>query len=176
MVMLAEHYDYVIRGDPDRDTIDLAVITAPAGRVVAHRSDQTGEAGYLRLLNWGREQAPGRRVWALEGTGSFAAGFVTVLPEAGEDVVEITGGRRIRGAKNDRIDAVAAARTALASEQQATPRSRGLREALRQVLVTRQAVLVSRTKAINEFWRARSGQPRLRRCGRSSLLVSGDRR
>jgi len=79
MVMLAEHYEYVIGGDPDRDTIDLAVVTAPAGRVVAHRSDQTGEAGYLRLLNWGREQGPGRRVWALEGTGSFAAGFVTVL-------------------------------------------------------------------------------------------------
>jgi len=151
MVMLAEHYDYVIGGDPDRDTIDLAVVTAPAGRVVAHRSDQTGEAGYLRLLNWGRERGPGRRVWALEGTGSFAAGFVTVLAEAGEDVVEITGGRRTQGAKSDRIDAVAAARTALASEQQATPRSRGLREALRQVLVTRQAVLVSRTKAINEF-------------------------
>ena len=31
------------------------------------------------------------------------------------------------------------------------PRARGLREALRQVLVTRQAVLVSRTKAINEL-------------------------
>ena len=103
------------------------------------------------MVNWGRERGPGRRVWALEGTGSFAAGFVTVLAEAGEDVVEITGGRRTRGAKSDRIDAVAAARTALASEQQATPRSRGLREALRQVLVTRQAVLVSRTKAINEF-------------------------
>ena len=24
MVMLAEHYDFVIGGDPDRDTIDLA--------------------------------------------------------------------------------------------------------------------------------------------------------
>ena len=39
----------------------------------------------------------------------------------------------------------------LAREQQATPRSRGLREALRQVVTTRQAVLVSRTKAINEL-------------------------
>jgi hypothetical protein len=52
--------------------------------------------------------------------------------------------------KARRIDAVQAARTALASDQQATPRARGLREALRQVLVTRQAVLVSRTKATNE--------------------------
>lgn len=151
MVMLAEVYDYVIGGDPDRDTIDLAVLTTGTGGVVAHRADSADGSGYARLLGWGRAQAPGRRVWALEGTGSFAAGLATVLAEAGEDVVEITGGQRTRGAKSDRIDAIAAARTALASDQQATPRARGLREALRQVLVTRQAVLVSRTKAINEL-------------------------
>jgi transposase len=53
-------------------------------------------------------------VWALEGTGSFAAGLVAVLAEAGEDVVEIQSKKRSRGAKNDRIDAIQAARTALA--------------------------------------------------------------
>jgi len=63
----------------------------------------------------------------------------------------ITGGKRRRGAKNDRIDAIQAARTALSSEHQASPRSRGLQEALRQVMATRRAVLVSRTKAINEL-------------------------
>jgi transposase len=87
----------------------------------------------------------------LEGTSSFAAGFVTMLAEAGEDIVEILGQKRSRRAKNDRIDAVQAARTALAQTEQAAPRERGLREALRQVLVTRQGVLVSRTKAINEL-------------------------
>jgi transposase len=66
-------------------------------------------------------------------------------------VVEVSGGRRPRGAKSDRIDAVQAARTALSRDQQSTPRARGLREALRQVVVTRQGVLVSRTKAINEL-------------------------
>jgi hypothetical protein len=71
----------------------------------------------------------------LEGTGSFAAGFVMVLAEAGEDVVEVGAVKRSRGMKNDCIDAV---------------RARGLREALRQILVTRQAVLVSRT-AIDEL-------------------------
>lgn len=90
-------------------------------------------------------------MWALESTGSFAAGLVTVVAEAGEDVVEVPGARRACAAKNDRIDAVQAARTALAREQQATPRARGLREALRQILKTRQAVLVSRIKAINEL-------------------------
>ena len=33
MVMLAEHYDFIIGGDPDRDTIDLAILDAVTGRV-----------------------------------------------------------------------------------------------------------------------------------------------
>jgi transposase len=37
MVMLAEHYDFVIGGDPDRDTIDLAVLDAVAGAVLGDR-------------------------------------------------------------------------------------------------------------------------------------------
>jgi transposase len=53
--------------------------------------------------------------------------------------------------KNDRLDAVRAARTAMAREHQASPRVRGLREAIRALAATRQAVLVSRTKAINEL-------------------------
>jgi transposase len=151
MVMLAEHYDYVIGGDPDRDTVDLAVVHAATGAVRGHLAIAADGAGYARLLRWARHQAPGRRVWALEGTGSFARGLVTALAEAGEDIVEINGGKRRRGAKNDRIDAVHAALAALSRQHQATPRARGLREALRQVLVTRHAVLVSRTKAINEL-------------------------
>ena len=151
MVMLAEQYDFVIGGDPDRDTIDLAVVIAATGAVGGYHTDRADGPGYRRLLSWAVKHAPGRRVWALEGTGSFAAGLATVLAEAGEDVVEVTGGKRTRGAKSDRIDAVRAARAALAREHQATPRARGLREALRQVLVTRQGVLVSRTKAINEL-------------------------
>jgi transposase len=151
MVMLAEHYDFVIGGDPDRDTIDLAILEAGTGRVRGQTVDRTDGPAYSRLLPWARQHAPGRRVWALEGTSSFAAGFVTMLAEAGEDIVEIPGQKRSRRAKNDRIDAVQAARTALAQTEQAAPRERGLREALRQVLVTRQGVLVSRTKAINEL-------------------------
>ncbi len=46
MVMLAENYDFVIGGDPDRDTIDLAVLDTSAGRVQAHlaRSYDFGDA------------------------------------------------------------------------------------------------------------------------------------
>ena len=108
MVMLADHYDYVIGGDPDRDTIDLAVVDTRTGGVQAHTTETADGTGYQRLLDWGADRAPGRRVWALEGTASFAAGFVTCLINAGEDVVEVGGVKRARGSKNDRIDAVRA--------------------------------------------------------------------
>ena len=151
MTMLAEDYDFVIGGDPDRDTIDLAVLDTGAGRVHAHLADSADGAGYRRMLTWAGQHAPGRRIWALEGTGSFAAGLVVFLGDAGEKVVEVGALKRARGAKNDRIDAIRAARQALARDEQGAPRSGGLREALRMVFACREGVLVSRTKAINEL-------------------------
>jgi len=151
MVMLAEQYDFVIGGDPDRDTIDLAVLDTGTGRVHAHLADAADGAGYRRMLAWAGEHAPGRRIWALEGTGSFAAGLVVFLVDAGETVVEVGALKRARGAKNDRIDAIRAARQALARDKQGAPRAGGLREALRMVFACREGVLISRTKAINEL-------------------------
>ena len=75
MAMLAEDYEYVIGGDPDRDTIDLAVLDTATGRTRAHLAAPADGAGYGRMLDWASQHAPGRRVWALEGTGSFAAGL-----------------------------------------------------------------------------------------------------
>ena len=151
MVMLADHYDYIIGGDPDRDTVDLAVLDSGTGRVGAHLADTADGAGYTRMLAWAEKNAPGRRVWALEGTGSFAAGLVVNLLEAGEAVVEVGSLKRARGAKNDRIDAIRAARQAIARDEQGAPRAGGLREALRMVFACREGVVVSRTKAINEL-------------------------
>jgi len=151
MVMLAEHYDFVIGGDPDRDTIDLAVLDTGTGRVRAHLADTADGDGYRRMLAFAAEHAAGRRIWALEGTGSFAAGLVVFLAEVGETVVEVGALKRARGAKNDRIDAIRAAREALSRDEQAAPRAGGLREALRMVFACREGVLVSRMKAINEL-------------------------
>lgn len=151
MVMLADEYDFVIGGDPDRDTIDLAVLDTGAGRVHAHLAEAADGAGYQRMLAWADEHSPGRRIWALEGTGSFAAGLVVFLLEAGEAVVEVGALKRARGAKSDRIDAIRAARQALSRDEQGAPRAGGLREALRMVFACREGVLVSRTKAINEL-------------------------
>ncbi len=151
MAMLADEYDFVIGGDPDRDTIDLAVLDTGTGRVHAHLADTADGSGYRRMLAWAEEHSPGRWIWALEGTGSFAAGLVVFLVDAGEMVVEVGALKRAPGAKNDRIDAIRAARQALSRDEQGAPRSGGLREALRMVFACREGVLVSRTKAINEL-------------------------
>ena len=151
MAMLAEDYEYVIGGDPDRDTIDLAVLDTATGRTRAHLAAPADGAGDGRMLDWASQHAPGRRVWALEGTGSFAAGLADALAGAGADVVEVGALKRHRGAKNDRLDAVRAACSAMARDHQASPRARGLREAIRALAATRHAVLISRTKAINEL-------------------------
>src|SRR5271166_6397140 len=97
MTMLADDYEYVIGGDPDRDTVDLAVLDTATGGVRAHIASSADGAGYSRMLDWARQHAPGRRVWALEGTGSFAAGLSEALAQAGEDVVEVGGVKRVLG-------------------------------------------------------------------------------
>src|SRR5829696_7447072 len=150
MVMLAEHYDFVIGGDPDPDTIDLAILDAVTGRVHTHYSDAADGPAYRRMLAWAVRCAPGRRVRALEGTGSFAAGLVTVLAEAGEDVVEIQNNKRSRG--QERPDRRRPGRANRARPDRtghsARPRtpggtSAGIGHPTRH--------LMSRTKAINEL-------------------------
>jgi len=165
VTMLAGDYEYVIGGDPDRDTIDLAVLDTATGRTRAHLVAPADGAGYGQMLAWARQHAPGRRIWALEGTGSFAAGLADALAAAGEDIAEIGALQRRRGARNDRLDAVRAARSALAADRQASPRARGLREAIRALTATRHAVLTSRTKAINELKSLIIVAPEHLRCG-----------
>ncbi len=87
MTMLAEDYDYSSVVDPDRDTIDFAVLDTGAGGVRAHLAEAADGAGYARMLDWALTYAPGRRVWALEGTGSLAAGLVELLVRTGENVM-----------------------------------------------------------------------------------------
>jgi hypothetical protein len=105
VAMLTEDYEYVIGGDPDRDTIDLAVLDTATGRTRAHLAAPADGAGYGQMLDWASQHASGRRVWALEGTGSFAAGLADALAEAGEDVVEVGALKRSRGAKPGSTDA-----------------------------------------------------------------------
>jgi transposase len=85
------------------------------------------------------DRAPGRRCWALEGTGCYGAGLASFLADHGEWVVEIDRPKRTgrTQAKSDALDAIRAGREALSREQLACPRQRGQREALRVLQLTR---------------------------------------
>jgi transposase len=97
---------------------------------------------------------PGRRCWAVEGAGSYGAGLTCFLQARGELVVEIGRPKRPArrsGAKSDALDAVRAAREALACDHLVMPRRRGDREALRVLLATRRSACRAEVSAINQL-------------------------
>lgn len=152
--MLAGQVDYVIGVDTHRDSNTAAIVEAATGGVIEDLQCPTDAMGYRRCHAFATKFAPGRRVWAIEGSGSFGSGLTTFLLERGEWVVEIdrpSRPARRNGAKSDELDAVRAAREALSREHLAAPRTRGDREALRVLLTARQGAVVGRTKAIGQL-------------------------
>nr|WP_198541472.1 transposase [Parafrankia soli] len=153
MALLADQIDGVIGVDTHRDTLAAAAVT-PVGAVLVSADAPANADGYQRLLELARQHVPGRRCWALEGTGSYGAGLAGFLDAAGECVVEVCRPKRPvhrGGRKTDALDAVRAAREALVSDHLIHPRRRGEREALRVLLATRGAAVLARTAAINQL-------------------------
>src|SRR5215218_9517525 len=153
MAMLAELVDGVIGVDTHRDTLTAAAVTRLGG-VLAQTTTSADAAGYQRLLDFACVQVAGRRLWAVEGAGSFGAGLAVFLQQRGEQVVEVARPKRSAsrtGAKSDALDAVRAARQALGQDHLATPRRRGEREALRVLLTTRRCATLARVAAIGQL-------------------------
>jgi transposase len=143
MPMLEGRVDAVIGVDTHRDR-HAAALLDPNGGVRATLEVPSDQAGHARLLRLAQVQAPGRRVWALEGTGCYGAGLTRFLVDQGEWVVEIDRPKRPRGrhgAKSDGLDAIRAGREALAREHLTNPRQRGHREALRVLHSTRAGIV-----------------------------------
>jgi transposase len=149
--MVADQVDYVVGVDTHRDQHVLAVVVAPTGAVVVQRSVGASGRGYAAAARFVENHADGARVWAIEGTGSYGAGLARYLAARGETVLEVGRGsrdeRRLRG-KDDSLDAIRAARTALASETLALPRAGQRREALRLLLVARRSAVDVRREAL----------------------------
>jgi transposase len=149
--MLADELDYVIGVDTHRDEHVLALVTAPAGAVVARRAIGADRRGYREALRFAEQLAVAKRAWAIEGVGSYGAGLARFLSEHGEAVLEISrtprSERRLAG-KDDSLDAVRTARAALASETLAFPRSGERREALRLLLIARRSAVDVRREAL----------------------------
>jgi transposase len=149
--MVADEVDYVVGVDTHRDEHVLAVVCAPVGAVVAQRQVRASGGGYAQALRFADQHAAGTRVWAIEGAGHYGAGLARFLSGRGEAVVEAGRAprqqRRLRG-KDDDLDAIAAARTALGSGHLAVPRAGERGEALRLLLVARRSAVDVRRQAL----------------------------
>jgi transposase len=152
--MLANELDYVLGVDTHRDEHVMAVVTAPAGAVVAGAAAPANARGYRELLRVAEQHAPGRRAWAIEGTGSYGAGLGRYLRARGECVLEASRAprseRRLRG-KDDALDAARNARATLASDSRALPRTGERREALRLLLLARRSAVDARREALTQL-------------------------
>src|SRR5207247_588275 len=144
--MLADQLDYVIGVDPHRDSHALAVVEVVSGAVVFEASVVANSDGYANALALADKHAPGRRVFAIEGTGSFGGGLTRFLSGCGERVLEVGRLRRERrtGGKTDALDAIRAGRSVLASERPATPRAGGERQALQALVAAREGAVNAR--------------------------------
>jgi len=88
MTRLADTIDGVIGVDTHRDTL-AAAATDRVGGTLAQTFAAADLAGYQQLLGFARALLPGRRGWAIEGTGSYGAGLTAFLQTRGERVVEV---------------------------------------------------------------------------------------
>jgi transposase len=147
----------------------MAVVTAPAGAVVAGAATPANARGYRELLRVAEECARGRRAWAIEGTGSYGTGLGRYLRARGERALEASrtprSERRLRG-KDDALDAARTARAVLASDTLAFPRTGARRAALRLLLVARRSAVDVRREALTQL-RPPSSSPPLSRFARS---------
>jgi transposase len=148
--MLADQLDYVVGVDPHRDRHALAIVEVRTGGVAFEASVVASSSGYTRALELAREHAPGRRAFAIEGTGSFGAGLTRFLSGEGERVLEVGRLRRERrsGGKSDALDAIRAARSVLAQSEAAEPRAGGERAALRALMAAREGAVNARRAAL----------------------------
>ncbi|WP_431278261.1 IS110 family transposase [Leifsonia poae] len=149
MSSVADHYDHVVGVDTHARTHTYAVLEAGTGRRLDAATFPTTARGLSRALAWMRRRAQGRVLVAIEGASSYGSGLRRALIAAGVDVCDVRPPKRTARAgrgKSDEIDAIAAARTALASdvERLTTPRA-----ALRVLLVARQAMDSRRTAERN---------------------------
>jgi transposase len=149
--MVAKVVDYVVGVDTHRDEHTLALVEAATGAVLGQTAVAANGRGYAQALRFAQQQADAVRVWAVEGAGHYGAGLARYLSQHGETVLEVgrspRSERRLRG-KDDRLDAIRAARAALTSEPLPRPRSGEHREALRLLLLARRSAVDVRREAL----------------------------
>lgn len=154
MNSLAEIVEVVIGVDTHVETHTAAVVDARTGAVLDELTVPTTVEGYQDLVDLADTHS-GLRLWAIEGTGGHGAGLARHLARGEEVVIELDRPERAtrrHGAKSDPLDAVRAAREALARPKLGTPRAGGDRQALSVLLAARRSAVEASTVAQRQLF------------------------
>ena len=141
----------VIVGVDTHKHVHVAVAIDTRGIRLGDHSFVADSSGYQALLMWAYTH--GRiETFGIEGTGSYGAGLARAVRRAGHRVVEVNrGDRHTRRAvgKSDTVDAESAARSVLAGQATATPKTGdGVVEMIRQLKIARDTAGTARTAAM----------------------------
>ena len=141
----------VIVGVDTHKHVHVAVAIDTWGIRLGDQSFVADSGGYQALITWAEAHGP-IEAFGIEGTGSYGAGLAGTVRQAGHRVVEVNrGDRRTRRAagKSDTVDAEVAARSVLAGQSTATPKTAdGAVEMMRQLKVARDTAVKARTTAM----------------------------
>ena len=151
---LRELVDVVIGVDTHVVTHTAAVIDARTGGVVDEITIDATAEGYAELVEFADSHAV-LRMWAIEGTGSHGAGLTRHLAERDEVIVELdrpVRAKRRNGAKSDQIDAVRAAREALARPKLGTPKTGAERQSLSVLVAVRRSAVLAAADARRQLF------------------------
>ncbi len=141
----------VIVGVDTHKHVHVAVAIDTWGIRLGDRSCAADSDGYQQLITWAERH--GRvAAFGIEGTGSDGAGLARAVRRAGHQVLEVNRGdrrtRRIAG-KSDPVDAETAARSVLAGQSTAIPKTAdGAVEMMRHLKVARRTAVNARTSAM----------------------------
>ena len=142
----------VIVGVDTHKHVHVAVAIDSWGIRLRDQAFVADSGGYQALITWA--ETHGRiEAFGIEGTGSYGASLARAVRRAGHRVLEVNrGDRRTRRAagKSDTIDAEVAARSVLAGQSTAIPKTAdGVVEMMRQLKITRDTAVKARTTAMN---------------------------
>ena len=146
MSIVAERVDVVIGVDTHKHT-HVAALVLPNGGIHTTLTMPADPDGYTTAFNAAVALGE-RRMWSIEGCGSWGRGLTRFLVDHGEEVNEIERPKRPKrrmGAKNDTIDAIRAAREALILERINQPRDTGRRDAIAAAHLARQSAIHAAT-------------------------------
>ena len=146
---LREQVDVVIGVDTHVNTHSAAVLDTATGGVLDEVTVEATTEGYAELVDFANQHAT-LRAWAIEGTSGHGAGLTRHLLASSEVVIEVDRPKRAarrNGAKSDPLDAIRAAREAMARPRVGTPRSGGDRQALSVLLAARRSAVNASTDA-----------------------------